>query len=125
MRTLFEKRMGRAAKACRLQSHQKAKKLKKGTSWKDSANYKIKKAIKKQKKKKKLKGELIRSTPEYSEATGFQGVFKGALVKKMDERWRVQWEDGSIQDGVREEWFERIGVEPKKAGSATADSMKQ
>lgn len=103
--------MGKAAKICRLNSHTKSKKLKAGKAFKDSAGYKIEKAIKREKKKaKKLSSKLqkIKTTPKYTEACGHQGTFKGVLVKKLEEKWQVKWEDGSVQDGIREAWFERV-----------------
>jgi hypothetical protein len=103
--------MGRAAKVCRLHTHTKSKKLKSGKSFKDSAGYKIKKAIKREKKKaKKLSSKLqkIATTAKYSEECGYPGTFNGVLVKKVDDNWQVKWDDGSIQDGMREEWFQRL-----------------
>ena len=103
--------MGRAAKLCRLSSHAKSKKLKAGKTFKDSASYKIKKAIKKEKKQaKKLSSKLqkIVSTPKYNEECGYSGEFKGALLKELDGKWKVQWEDGTVQEGMREEWFTRV-----------------
>jgi hypothetical protein len=115
--------MGRAAKSCRLDSHQRAKKLKKGVAWKDSSNFKTKKLLKKAgKKKKKLKGELITSTPKYTEDVGYKGTFKGSLVKQQEDgRWQVKWEDGSVQDAVREEWFTR---DAPNSGGASKGSEK-
>ena len=120
--------MGRAAKICRLNSHVKSKKLKAGKNFKDSAGYKIKKAIKRDKKKaKKLSSKLqkIATTPKYSEACGYPGTFTGVLMKRVDEQWQVKWDDGSVQDGMREEWFQRlppiIAAQAKKETDPLAD----
>ena len=101
--------MGRTAKLTRLHSHAKAKRHQQGKLWKQSVTVKVRQADKKARRKvKKLKGDVVRSTEAYSRDCGFKGTFMGSLVKKIGDTWRVQWQDGTVQDGMQEAWFERV-----------------
>ena len=103
--------MGRTAKVTRLLSHTKAKRREQGKSWKVSTTVKVRRndklaALKT--RKKKLKGQVVRSTEAYNKEAGYSGTFVGQLVKKLGDAWRVEWQDGSVQDGMQERWFERV-----------------
>ena len=103
--------MGRSSKVTRLLSHTKAKRREQGKVWKTSAKVKLRrndKLVALKKRKKKLKGQVVRSTEAYNKEAGYTGTFIGQLVKKLGDTWRVEWQDGSVQDGMQERWFERV-----------------
>jgi hypothetical protein len=106
--------MGRSSKACRSAGFSKVKKQAAGKVWKKSGKEKLKKQIKEQiKESKSLTGTMIQSNAKYSEDFGYDGVFKGCLVKSdrtagADRTYRIKWEDGTVQDGIKKDCFEVI-----------------
>eukprot|EP00937_MAST-01D_sp_MAST-1D-sp2_P007804 g7804.t1 len=117
--------MGRSGKVTRVHSHSKAKRQAQGKLWKKSAKVKYRLADKKARKNKlKLKGDVVRTNARYCTEAGYRGTFVGTLQRELDSGWRVKWQDGSVQDGVQESWFERVvkdgagGWKPKATAAA-------